>query len=121
MENIVHIDIQKSNIISICDECFSNLATEGDITYLNLAHNNIRTFSETLQTVHSLEEVYLAGNPINCNCDMIWFAEWINATTPSGVRIVKDYQDIKCSGGEWDDVLVYQVDGTKMGCLPFPG
>ena len=65
LENIVHIDIQKSNIISICDECFSKLATEGNITYLNLAQNNITMFSETLQTVHSLEEVYLAGNPID--------------------------------------------------------
>ena len=121
VKNLAHISIQTSHINSICEDFFSKLVNEKTLTSLNLAHNNISRFSKYIQNINSLQEVYLAGNPIDCNCDMMWFAQWLNSTaTPSGVRIVKDYKGIKCFGGEWDGVTVSDLDERAMGCIPFP-
>ena len=64
----------------------------------------------------------MVGNPIDCNCDMNWFSKWINSTTtPSGIRLVKDFRDVTCFGGERDGVPVYKLHEEMMGCLPLPG
>ena len=121
LPGVVHLDLHDSNIMSVCDDFLSKLAKANKITYLNLINNAIVHPSKIFQNMSSLQEVYLAGNPIDCNCDMIWFAKWVNYTTTcTGGRVVKDYQDIKCSGGEWDGKAVYKVDEKMMGCIPFP-
>ena len=118
---MVHIDLNNSYITSICDDLFLKLGEAGNITYLNLAKNSIALPSKTLQNIKSLQEVYLAGNPIECNCDMIWFSKLVNSTTTAAsMRIVKDYQDINCFGGEWNGIPVYQLDEKSDGMCTFP-
>ena len=84
--------------------------------FLNLARNNLKTFPKTF-SVTNLTQVHLAGNPIDCNCEMLWLANWLNATDPhSGNRIVKDYYQVVCIGGEWNGIQVYKLSAEQMGC-----
>ena len=115
IQSLVHIDFQSSGIVSICDEFFEILGIR--VKYLNLAWNNITKFSKIIKQVTQLDEIYLAGNPIECTCDNLWFSNWLeNFTNPSGEKITKDYQNITCFGGEWDGTRIYQLDGFTMHC-----
>ena len=49
--------------------------------FLNLVNNKLKTLPKTLNGT-SFSQVYLAGNPIDCNCHMLWFAYWLNTTEP---------------------------------------
>ena len=118
-ENILHMDLHSSKIEHICDDTFQNLAQNDKIKYLNMAYNGITKFSKNIVHIKSLEEVYVTGNPIECNCDTFWFVNWLtNFTTPSGVRIVKDYMNVTCSRGKWNGTRVHKLDAVKMGCFP---
>ena len=118
LNQMEHINLANSSISSIGQNFFSKLSTLGKIRYLNLADNKLKSFNRDIQ--HSgLSEVFLSGNPIDCNCDTFWFAKWLNTTKgPFGPRIVKDLQDIRCVGGEWDGTQVYELTQEQMGCLP---
>ena len=105
-----HMNFANSSISSIGPNFFSNLATVGKVRYLNLADNKLKSFSKDIQQ-SNLSEIYLSGNPIDCNCDMFWFAKWLNTT------VVKDFEDIRCVGGEWNGALVYRLTQEQMGCI----
>ena len=105
-----HINLANSSISSIGQNFFSKLATSGEIRYLNLADNKLKHFNRDIQE-SGLSELYLSGNPIHFHCDMFWFVKWLNTT------IVKDSQEIRCDGGEWDGTRVYQLTREQMGCI----
>ena len=117
LHQMKHINFINSSIFSIDPNFFSKLSTLGEVRYLNLAGNKLKSFNQDIQQ-SGLSEIYLSGNPIECNCDMFWFAKWLNTTKgPSGPRIVKDLQDIRCDGGEWHGAQVYKLTQEQMGCL----
>ena len=118
LEVIQHLDLQDSGVLNITDNYFSEMTALRKTKFLNLANNALKTFPKTLNGT-SFSEVYLAGNPIDCNCDMLWFAEFLNTTNPqSGDRIVKDYDKVMCAGGKWNDMQVYKLRASQMGCYP---
>ena len=81
-------------------------------------NNDLRTFPKTLNGT-SFSKVYLSGNPIDCNCDMLWFAEFLNTThLKSRRRIVKDYDQVLCVGGKWNGTQVYKMNAEQMDCFP---
>ena len=66
-----------------------------------------------------LKSIYLGQNPIDCTCETLWFSDWlVNSTTPSGERIVQDFQNVTCFGGKWDGIPVYKLDPIEMECYP---
>ena len=111
LNQMEHINLANSSISSIGPNFFSNLATLGKVRYLNFADNKLKHFDRDMQE-SGLSEIYLSGNPIDCNCDMFWFVKWLNTS------VVKDSQDIRCVGGEWDGAWVYELTQEQMGCLP---
>ena len=118
LNEVKHINFANSSIFSNDPNFFSKLSTSGKVHYLNLAGNKLKSFNPDIQQ-SGLTEIYLSGNPIECNCDMFWFAKLLNTTKgPSGPRIVKDSQDIRCVSGEWDGTQVYKLTQEQMGCLP---
>ena len=117
IKDIEHFEIHSSNIFTICDEFFSRINRTGKAKYLDIAKNNLKVISKSLKSVEQLE-VYLAGNPIECNCDTLWVTQWFNTTGGSGHKTVKDYKDIKCVNDKWKGLQVYQLNGIKMGCFP---
>ena len=116
LDGIQHFEFQNSSIRKITDGFFSNIKVKE--TYLNLANNNLKCFPKTLNRT-SFSEVYLAGSPIDCNCDMLSFAHWLNTTeTQSQNRIVKDYKQVLlCERKvEWHSSL--QSKSCANGILP---
>ena len=120
-EKIVHIqyfDLQNSSICKIEDTFFSEIKIRNTTKFLNLANNDLENFPKSLKGTN-FTQVYLAGNPIECNCDMLWFADWLNTTDPqSQNRVVIDYRHVKCVGGEWNGNQVYKLSAEQMGCIP---
>ena len=115
---IQHFDLQNSRVWEIAHDFFSNLQSIKKTTLLNLANNDLKTLPKSLNGTN-FSQVYLAGNPIECNCDMLWFADWLNTTDPqSQNRIVKDYRQVLCVGGEWNRNQVYKLNAVEMGCIP---
>ena len=118
LDAIRHFDLQNSSVHQIEDDFFSKIKTMKKPVFLNLANNGLKAFPLTLNGT-SFSKVYLAGNPIDCNCQMLWFAHWLNTTHhQSGKRIVKDYQKVICAGGKWDGTQVYTLNAVEMGCYP---
>ncbi len=96
-----------------------NILKRSKVKSLNLAHNNILRIPLILnQTIGKLDKLWLSGNPVKCDCDMLWLISWLNNTRVSGQRLVQDYQDIICTGGKLDGNPVYKVDKVKLGCYP---
>ena len=113
---IQHFDLQNSSIRYITDDFISKIKTMNRIKFLNLARNNLKTFPKTFSGTH-FSQVYLAGNPIDCNCEMLWLANWLNVTNnQSESRIVKDYKQVVCAGGKWNGTQVYKLSSKQMGC-----
>ena len=119
LPEVEHIDLANSSIESLELHFFSKLANLSRVRYLNLAGNELKGFNQDIQN-NNLSEIYLSGNPIDCsNCDMFWFAQWLNSTEPRIMnRIVKDYKNIKCDGGTWNGTQVYKLSKEQMGCFP---
>ena len=118
LESIQHLDLRNSGVRNITDDFFSKIKSIKKATFLNLANNNLNVFPKSLNGT-SFSQVYLAGNPIDCNCQMLWFANWLNTTDPhSENRIVKDYNQVVCVGGKWNGTQVYKLNAEQMGCYP---
>ena len=51
------------------------------LSQLYLAHNDITPLPESLHSVFApLERLTLEGNPLHCNCELIWFKKWLTIT-----------------------------------------
>ena len=118
LKTIQHIDLQNSSVQRITDDFFSKIKSIKEIAFLNFANNYLSVFPKSLKGTSFLQ-VYLAGNPIDCNCQMLWLADWLNTTDPhSQNRIVQDYKQIVCVGGKWNGTQVYKLSSKQMGCYP---
>ena len=116
---VTHLNLQSSNIESICPKTLDGILEYSNIKSLNLARNNLTQIPHIFNKVaRNLKRLWIGGNPINCECDMLWLASWINNTRESGQRLVQDYQDVICTGGKVDGTPVYQLSSVAMGCYP---
>ena len=115
LDSIQHFDLQNSDVRNINDDFFSNITSIQKATFLNLENNELKAFPKTLGETN-ISQVYLAGNPIDCNCQMLWFADWLNTTESclSENRIVKDYDQVVCSGGKWNGTEVYKLKADMV-------
>ena len=98
LDTIQHFDLQNSGVHHISDDFFSEIKSMKKTKFLNLVNNKLKAFPKTLRGTN-FSQVYLGGNPIDCNCEMLWFADWLNTTEP---RIVQDYRKVLCAGGKWN-------------------
>ena len=118
LDSIQHFDLQNSGVHHITDDFFSKIKSINKTKFINLVNNDLKGFPKSLDGTN-FSEVYLAGNPIDCNCQMLWFANWLNATEPqSENRIVKDYKQVVGTGGKWNGTQVYKLNTKQMGCYP---
>ena len=115
LSHIEHFDLQNSSVCQVTDDFFSKIQTTNKVKLLSLAKNKFTSFPKTLKGTN-ISEVYLAGNPIDCNCNMLWFADWLNRTDVK--RMVKDYERVLCAGGRWNGTPVYKLSAVQMGCFP---
>ena len=63
------------------------------LSKLILSHNNIMAFKKELfRYLVSLRQLDLSDNPLYCNCDLLWFRDWL----PSVNIYIPNIQDYKC-------------------------
>ena len=123
MSNITNLNLFAGQIEFLCDETIEEILYNSNIKSINLAKNNLKRipkqFNETTSWKrHNLEKLWLGGNPVQCDCDMLWLISWLNNTRVSGNRLVQDYQDVICKGGNVDGIPVYKLTRVQMGCYP---
>ncbi|KAH3735804.1 SLIT and NTRK-like protein 2 [Dreissena polymorpha] len=80
---------------------FSYFSVDGCLTSLELldiSFNNFHSLSDEetkyIESIESLEQVKIEGNPFNCTCQIAGFATWLNTTQQP-----LDVNNIKCPEG----------------------
>ncbi len=117
---VSHLRIESSNISNICHDTLQSILSSPNLTEISVVNNSFTKFSLTWKTHSSyVERLWLGGNPIDCNCDMLWMMDWLeNSTGASGKRLVQDYQDVICATGPEAGTPVYRLDKVKLKCYP---
>ena len=115
MENIKSLNISNNGIQTISEKSMTALVNFRKLKMLDISDNKFTILPKELQQLEGLEAVFLADNPICCNCDMLWLISWINKFLPDGTRIVRDYTKIKCSN---TGKQIYKLTAVEMGCFP---
>ncbi len=88
------IDLQRNNISHIGSQTLKSLLSLADNVVL--LNNNLQKVSPAIQT-NLATQIWLANNPYECNCDMMWMRDWLqNASN------VKDKENVTCAGGKWN-------------------
>ncbi len=86
---------------------------------INMSNNLIERVSNQIQYLKQVEEIWLGGNPIKCESEMIWMIPWLN-TVHNITRklIVKDFDEVKCSNGRFRGLPIHLLTVIKQGCYP---
>lgn len=70
------------------------------LTKVDLTVNNLKTIDRNALRLSSdipkLPEFYLTGNPIECNCEMVWFKSINSPDSLHNYPVVKDIESIYC-------------------------
>ena len=114
LENITKLDISNNDLHTIPEHTLSSL---NKLIILDVSNNALLSLPKRLQHLDKLEAVYVAGNPITCNCNMLWLISWFNKFLPDGTRVVRDYNNVKCSNTSTGK-LIYKLTAVEMGCFP---
>ena len=86
-------------------EAMNNLEL-ADFTY-----NQLKTLPKEIQYKLHFEDIDLKHNPLECNCDMVWMADWIKLS-PSD----DDDRDIMCTPKGDGPIFITSVTESLLGC-----
>ncbi len=114
----LHLSIQHSSLAYICEDTLEEILHRA--TSVNLKSNKLQHLSSNWKTTQSnISSLFLAGNPIECGCEMLWMPNWLeNAMSSKGRRLVPDYKDVICASGAEIGKPVYKINPVTMGCYP---
>ena len=90
--NVTYIDLSFSNITAISDEVMSELVKNKK--YLSIARNSLKYVPRAIEGAGNSTELWIGGNPYECNCGMLWMRDWLVSTTA-----VRDRDDAMCNTG----------------------
>ena len=85
-----------------------------NLTKLDISYNQMPVISkDNLYDLNNVEEIRLNNNPFVCNCDLLWFREWMDRTS-----IQLPYKhSYKCHGPEdWQGKLLTEFTKDKISC-----
>ena len=80
---ITLLDLNSNKISMISNQFLEEMHESKSIEKLDLRHNTLVTIPQNIQKLYNLREIWLGGNPINCDCSMIWMIGWLNNFTTS--------------------------------------
>ena len=93
LSNVTHIDLSFSNVTAISNDVMSKLV-KNNKKYLSIARNNLKYVPREIEGAGNGTELWIGGNPYECNCDMLWMRDWLVSTTA-----VRDRDDAVCNTG----------------------
>ena len=89
----------------------------GNLQVLDLALNVIPVITESnLHGLNNLQELNLTGNQFICNCDLLWFRDWIDSTS----IVLPGKDSYTCHGPqEWQGKPLLDFTKDKSNCSFF--
>ncbi len=120
MQTMKHLDMRKSAHNSkICANFFDNIKSKGNPKSLNLSQNRLRSLPKNVEE-SGVKELWIGGNPYQCDCHMIWMRDWLLglSTSSSAQTVVPDYKQAICASGliKTKGKPIYLLDEGAMGC-----
>ncbi len=94
LTSVKTFDLQMSDITFVKDDALVILLKNAD--ELRLSNNKMTKLSGFFQKVSTNTHIWLANNPYECNCDMMWMRDWL-----LNVTNVQDKDEIICGEGKW--------------------
>ena len=102
---------------SLRDEIFYYLGNS--LRLLNLANNTLSTIPRSLRQLDALRSLNLDGNPFQCDCQLFWFANWLEKRptiipstgmfcTESGLPLVESLWKMHCSAVRLETSTLFQ-------------
>ena len=85
-----------------------------NLTILDISYNQIPVLSKNnFHNLNNAKEISLKNNPFVCNCDLLWFREWMDRTS---VQLPYKHS-YKCHGPEdWQGKLLTEFTKDKISC-----
>ncbi len=115
---ISNLNLSTNGITGICDSFIDSILKANTTKYVDLFGNEITHLPKaTMQG--NFERIWLSGNRFECNCDMLWMANWLaNTMSPSGGHLISDYNKVLCHNGKNKGIPIFTLNATYMNCLP---
>ena len=105
MKDITNIDMNACRIKSIGEDALNTLLTN-NTKYLDIRNNQLKNLPSQITAASDMTQLWISGNPYECNCDMIWMRDWLVEATN-----VMDKENIKCVTGTLKGI--YRRTGTS--------
>ena len=102
LKNITLLDLSSSKIEEI-DETVMEVILE-NVQSLDIRGNKIQTLPRTIANINGSSELWISGNPYECNCDMIWMKDWLVDS-----KNVMDKINVKCSSNKIKGKINFSV------------
>ena len=93
MEDITFFDLRFNEINTITDDVMKSMLKNSK--YFTISNNNIKILPRAVTTAKNNTELYISGNPYECNCNMMWMRDWLVRTTN-----VRDKRNVTCATGK---------------------
>lgn len=110
---------------SLRDEIFHYIGNS--LRHLNLANNTLSSLPRSLRQLDALRSLNLDGNPFRCDCQLFWFANWLEKRptiipsngmfcSESGQPLVESLWKMHCSAVRLETSTLFQeaVMGTPV-------
>ena len=117
MENITHLDLSNSNLISISNDVMESMVK--NLKTLKLVNNNLEILPQSIMEANNETKLWLSNNSYECNCDMMWMRDWLVKATNiidkevivcrKGKMIGKHLNLLPPANQVWDKVIFSQV------------
>ena len=76
LTHLKHVELRNNiNLKNLRDDLFHY---QGNLRYLDLANNSLRSIPRSLRNLNALLYLNLDDNPFECDCQMFWFANWLD-------------------------------------------
>ena len=119
LNSIEFLDVSSNKIRYMSNGFIKHVNNSKTLKGLDLRHNSLTRIPREMMQWKSLESIWLSGNPIYCDCSMIWTIEMLNNfTTSSKSHVIVDYKEVKCHSKLMKNIPVYVLNPVAMGCYP---
>ncbi|XP_070605125.1 toll-like receptor 13 [Erythrolamprus reginae] len=121
LKNLTTLDLENAGFRTLTLEVFGNLS---NLRYFMLGKNELRTFNSSVaEALPSLSYLDLRKCPLACNCNNIWFRNWLSNSL---VQVVYLY-NYTCNSGHqssyvysFDTHVCFQDIGLYLFSATFP-
>ncbi len=117
MTNVILLN--GTSISEIPSGPIETMKTIPSLRIINMTNNKIQKISKEIQHLLQVEEIWLSGNPFNCDCEMTWMITWLNSLRNNSRQgPVRDYRELICGEGRFKGLPVHLLTDVLLGCYP---